>query len=565
MLNKSVEQAISWFLYIGVTFVTVFLMTDAVTDPVNSTKLAAAGAVGCAVFSIAAIHGREQLKSSSRPLLIALGLFVFSMLNSVVMSEAPLSQSMYGVYGRQTGFIFYLIMSMVAIGASILRTTKSFERVIKSLFIAGVLNVIYCAWVLIFGDFLSWTNPYKAILGLFGNPDFISAFLGIFIAAIVAYIAAPKQNTIIRMLGIVISVVAFIEIHRSKAIQGVAVTIAGSAIVGFFLVRHHFRNWIWTFFYTVIVGAVGTTALLGALQHGPLAKYVYKVSVSLRGQYWLAAIETGKSHPLSGVGMDSYGDWYRRMRSEYAVTKLPGARVITNAAHNVILDFFASGGWPLLITYLATIGLGIWTILKLIKRTRVYDPISVALIAIWICYQLQSIISINQAGLAIWGWVSLGALIGYEYATRDSVSAKEIVPNNSKKVKVHGSKFFSPQLIGGLGIVIGLLIAIPPMSADMKWKSALKSQQLIKVEAALQGGYMQPMDSMRLAQAVQMFEQSKLPDQAYKYAKIGVEFNPDYFDAWKVLYFVSKASEEDKTIALNNMKRLDPKNPDVLK
>lgn len=563
MLNRSVEQAISWFLYIGVTFTTVFLMTDSVTDPVNSTKLAAAGGVGFAVFVIAVIQGRSELKLSSIPLLMVLGLFVTAMVNSVIQSESPLSQNMYGVYGRQTGFIFYLVMSMVAIGASILRTKKSFEKIIKSLFIAGVINVTYCAWVLIFGDFLSWNNPYKAILGLFGNPDFISAFLGIFIAAIFGYIAAPKQKALIRVPGTLLALVAFVEIHRSKAIQGVAVTVAGSAIVGFFLVRHHLKNRAWPIIYTTIVSTIGAFALFGALQHGPLAKYVYKVSVSLRGQYWLAATETGKSHPLSGVGMDSYGDWYRRMRSEYAVTKLPGARVITNAAHNVILDFFASGGWPLLISYLATVGLGIWMILRITFRSRKYDPIFVSLATIWICYQLQSIISINQAGLAIWGWVSLGALVGYEFSTRDSKTEINSVSEKTKKVLASATNVFSPQLVGGVGAVIGLLIAVPPMSADMKWKSALKSQQLSKVEAALQGGYMQPNDSMRLAQSVQMFEQSKLPDQAYKYAKKGIEFNPDYFDAWKVLYFVSKANEEDKANALSNMKRLDPKNPDV--
>jgi hypothetical protein len=54
-------------------------------------------------------------------------------------------------------------------------------------------------------------------------------------------------------------------------------------------------------------------------------------------------------------------------------------------------------------------------------------------------------------------------------------------------------------------------------------------------------------------------------DQAYTYAKKGVEFNPDYFDAWKMLYYVSKSTDADKALALKNLKRLDPFNPDVLK
>jgi hypothetical protein len=231
----------------------------------------------------------------------------------------------------------------------------------------------------------------------------------------------------------------------------------------------------------------------------------------------------------------------------------------------VVLDFFASGGWPLLISYLATIGLGVWAILRVTLRTRTYDGTFVALAATWVCYELQSVISINQAGLAIWGWVLLGALVAYEFITRPVNVAAEAGTVKSKRTVSKGNSAFSPQLLGGIGVVVGVLIAVPPMSADMKWKSALMSRQLVNVEAALQGGYLQPLSSARLAEAVQMFEQSKLPDQAYIYAKKGVEFNPDYTDAWKMLYYVSKSTEADKALALKNMKRLDPLNPDVLK
>jgi hypothetical protein len=84
------------------------------------------------------------------------------------------------------------------------------------------------------------------------------------------------------------------------------------------------------------------------------------------------------------------------------------------------------------------------------------------------------------------------------------------------------------------------------------------------VEAALTPSYLTPRDSARLAQAVLAFENSKLYDQAYKYALEGVAFSPNYFDAWRVLYLISKSTPEEKTQAVENMKRLDPKNPDVL-
>ena len=105
---------------------------------------------------------------------------------------------------------------------------------------------------------------------------------------------------------------------------------------------------------------------------------------------------------------------------------------------------------------------------------------------------------------------------------------------------------------------------LPPFNADSKWRSAIVSGDVTKVEAALQPGYLQPLDSYRLASAVQLLESNKLFDLSYKYAKVGIENNPNYFDAWRLLYFINKSTEADKEVAVENMKRLDPLNKDVL-
>jgi hypothetical protein len=225
-----------------------------------------------------------------------------------------------------------------------------------------------------------------------------------------------------------------------------------------------------------------------------------------------------------------------------------------------VIDIFAYGGYPLLLSYLAILIIGAWAVIRVTLRKRAYDGTFVALVAVWATYNLQSIISINQVGLAIWGWVSVGALIAYEYSTRP-------LPESSEKPKAVKQKelIFSPQLVGGIGVVIGALIAVPPLAADVKWKSALKSQNVQQVEEALKPSYLSPTDSQRVAQAVILFENSKLYDQAYKYAKFGIQYNSDDFDAWKVLYSISKTPQNEKEEALKNMKRLDPHNPDVLK
>jgi hypothetical protein len=185
------------------------------------------------------------------------------------------------------------------------------------------------------------------------------------------------------------------------------------------------------------------------------------------------------------------------------------------------------------------------------------------MVAAWVCYLAQAIISINQIGLAIWGWLLTGALVAYEYATRPRVAVNE--PVNRKGLrKSANTGVVSPQLVAGIGVIVGLLVAVPPLSADMKWRSALDSKNASKVLEALEPSYLVPSDSQRFAQAVQLLAGSNLNEQAHQVALKAVAFNPDYFDAWRLLYALSNSTDAEKSLAIENMKRLDPRNPDVL-
>jgi O-antigen ligase len=563
MFNKAAEKTVSSILLIGTPFVSLFIVLQSVTDPVNATKLAVAGALGVSLFSLFLVFASKALFAQYRYFLLASLIFLLASVSAALNSEAPLTQNFYGAYGRNTGLIAYLVLSMVAIGGLLLKSEGNFKKIIWGLQFAGVVNVLYCAWVIAFGDFLSWANPYGNILGLFGNPNFISAFLGMFITTLMAFAASKQASWKYRIGAIVLGLVAYYEIVDSSSIQGIVVTFGGIAIVGFFAVRAYIKQAFVTYLYLVSVSIVGVFAIFGTLQKGPLA-FVYKTSVSLRGEYWRAGLKMGSDHPLTGVGMDSYGDWYRRARSENAATVLPGPKTVTNASHNVVIDFFAYGGWPLLLAYLAMLLLAAIAVVKVLRRSRSYNPVFVAMVAAWTCYEVQSLISINQIGLAVWGWLLTGALISYEVATRPENST-DLAPTSGKsRVAARASSgVISPQLVAGIGAVIGLLIAVPPLSADTKWRSAIESKDANKVLATLESNYMNPTDSARLVQAVSLFANSNLMDQARQIALKGVKFNPDYFDAWAQLYSLSNSTEREKALALKNMKRLDPLNPDV--
>ncbi len=569
MINQVAERTIARVLGFGSAFIAVVVVTGTVTDPVNVTKLFALGGVAAGAFAVATAFGFSQLWQSSKILILAVVVFLLTGISAILNSSSPLVQNIYGAYGRNTAFVTYVLLIFTLLSAAVLRSKKSFSLLIWGLLAAGLVNVIYCLWAILFGDFIPWNNPYGNILGTFGNPNFIGAFLGLFAASLVAFSLTTGVSIFYRLGSLAVFLIAVFEIVDSNAIQGRVVVAAGLGIVGFYLVRSKFSGAIAQIAYLGLAGVAGTFALLGALQIGPLTQYIYKTSVSLRGQYWLAGWNMGSDHPLTGVGFDSYGDWFRRARDEQALI-LPGPNTVTNAAHNVPFDVFAFGGWPLFIPYLLILLLTIIAIVKVTLRTRAYDGIFVTLTTAWICYQLQSIISINQIGLAIWGWLFGGALIAYEIATRPKGvgDSEKVQPEKGQKARVATKKqsesIFSSTLVAGVGAVIGLLIAVPPYSGDAKWRSAIGSQSVEQIEAALVSSYLNPMNSYKYASAVQLLEGSKLHDLALKYARVGVEFNPDHFDSWKLLYFVTAGSPEDKALALENMKRLDPKNPNVL-
>lgn len=555
-------------LFTGVPFTSMFLITGSVTDPVNVTKFFALGGVGFSALSLFLIRGFKSGFSVSRPVVILAGLFVSLSFISILTSDSPLPQNLYGVFGRNTGFLTYLFLSGLLLGALTLQKTESFKKLYLGLFFTGVINVLYCGWAAFFGDFIGWDNPYGNILGLFGNPNFIGAFLGIWISATIGYLLGAGLPLWQRISVVALLILSLYAVYETHAVQGVVVTAAGTATVGFFFIRSKTKGWLPVSLYSGAVLSFGFVALAGALQKGPLAEIVYKTSVSLRGAYWNAGLQSALSHPFTGVGMDGYGDWYRRSRSVNAATVLPGPSTVTNSAHNVVLDIFSYGGFPLVMSYLGLLLLGALAILRGIKRTRNYDPIFVGLSVAWIGYQLQSLISINQIGLAVWGWVLTGALVAYEASQRrasSSTNSEEGFKQSGRAVKTKQGEVISSPLIAGLGLVVGLILAAPPISADMAWFKATNSGNLVEVEKVLKPSYLHPPSSERLVNVVAILENSKLFDKAREYALKATEYNPENFDSWNALYSVKNSTPVEKELALKNMKRLDPNNPEINK
>jgi O-antigen ligase len=561
MLNGVIEKTLVKVLAAGSALITVFIVVGPVADPVNISKFLATGTLSFGVAALLIRGSFKSLWSENRVFFAAIALFAALSFISTLTSNVPFVQNFYGEAGRITGFLTYFFLSIFALGSASLSTTEAFKKILFGFFIAGIINLAYGLWAWQVGDFVAWNNIYGNLLGTFGNPNFMGAFLGMFGTAILAFASGPGKSWKIRLVAGLLWVLTFLEIIQTSAVQGLVLITGGVALVGFYLLRSMTKNFKLPAVYMFAVSFVGVVAVAGALQKGPLAAYIYKRSVSLRGNYWQTAVNMGMDHPFTGVGMDAYGTYFREYRTLSAATDMPGPDTISNAAHNVVLDFFAYGGFPLLISYLLIIGLAGIAILKMSKRTKQYDPVFVALASIWICYQVQSIISINQLGLAIWGWMLSGLMIAYERITRAKV-VSNAVNTESKKFpkKKTAEPFVAAGLIASGGMAIGLLVSLPPFTADYKYLHAVNGQDLVKLEAALSPNYFNPLNIYKLVNAVDILERSNLPDQAIIYARKAVVFSPLEYDAWKALYRATKSTPDEKALAKQKMIELDPLN-----
>jgi tetratricopeptide (TPR) repeat protein len=118
------------------------------------------------------------------------------------------------------------------------------------------------------------------------------------------------------------------------------------------------------------------------------------------------------NHPIFGIGIDRYGAYFK----EYREVKYPltyGFDLTSTNAHNTFIQFFATGGFFLGLAYLALNGYifkrAIYGIKNLTGNNRLFLA---GIFSSWIAYHAQSLISIDNIGISIWGWILGGSIVG---------------------------------------------------------------------------------------------------------------------------------------------------------
>jgi O-antigen ligase len=552
-MRENIQATLGKLLMWALVAVTLLITPLWSLDPINPIKMFAVSVAGFIGLGLLLANQKAlQLRRYAVPLILIFG-FMFWQLVVFVVSGSGVLQQLFGTNGRNTGLITYFGFSILLVVSLVASSVAFLKRFQFAVLVVGVSSLVYGLIQSVDADPFNWVNPYSPVFGFLGNPNFQSSLLGMLGAVVFTQLLANSVKIQIKGAYVVYLLVTFYVIKETASQQGYLVLLAGSAVSLGVYVNHKSRVLGYSYLGLAVVGFVAV--LVGSLNKGPLASLLYKDSVTYRGDYWRAGWKMTVENPIFGVGLDGYGDWYRRSRTIEATLRR-GPDVTSNAAHNIFLDISAYGGFPLVLTYIALMVLVVVSAIKVIKRSQGFKAGFVGLVAAWVAFQAQSIISINQIGLALWGWVLSGLIIGYEINTRtgDVVVEKQ----KGKTANKPAQRSAATSLSMFVGLIVGVLVGIPPYLASAEYKSALESGNATVVQEA---AYIWPVEPARMIRVAIALNENKLEDQALQVAVDATERFPETYDVWVALSSMNKVTEEQRAQALSQMKRLDPLNP----
>ena len=541
---KSSSNLLSKLATFAPLVITLFVTPLSSYDPVNIPRLFSLIIIGF-VSALALINWNLLKKGDYKSIFLISAVFVLWILVTFVLNDINLSEAFYGVTGRQTGILAYFSLVMLMLVNVINSGSNLNSSTLKTLIIAGYVNGVYGLIQSLNADPFDWINPYSPVFGLFGNPNFHASFMGITATAAIALLLKQQNEIKSRLIYVCFIPLALLNIYQTKSQQGYLVMLTGISVIVFLWFRSSSYS-RFNFIY-ISVWFIGTTAvILDILQKTPWKSIIYKESVSYRGDFWRAGWQMTLDNPIFGVGLDGYRDNFRLYRDQVATERNPNAMV--DSAHNVFIDISSASGFPLLVIYLIILLFALSSAVKVIKRSETFDPIFAGIFGCWVAYLAQSLISINQIALAVWGWALTGAIIGYEIITREE---KQQLAVKHKAIGWVGVTS---------GVIIGVSLTLPLFISDSQFRSTVKSGDVTQIQQSVEKW---PQSVIRMTLAAKILREGGFTDQAFEISIKSINLFPNNFEAWQELYANPKASEKLKLEALQTMKKLDPLNPNL--
>lgn len=547
-------------------FFTACLMTlfinPKLADPFNAPKLYLL-ICGTIILLGFLIFGGDNLVKSRDTSTILIIIFICAIGIGVLLTDVKY-QALFGDSLRQTGFIAYFGFAIY-----LLTFYKFFRFDSKHYFYIsiGALGFFLAVYGIVQNsgkDPFPWINQYNPIITTLGNPNYSAALMAILATLSFCFIFDKQIVAWQRVFFLMLTLGLILTIYLSDARQGLLSLIIG---LGFFISLKLFKkSRILGSISLVGLFSISILALAGILQRGPLERFLYKDSVSLRGHYWRAGLKMFKENIFSGVGIDSYGNYFRLYRDSNFPVRY-GYDLTSNNAHNVPIQMFATGGILVGLSYLAIIFLIIYYFIKGFKRLPGSElNMLCGAFAAWLAFQSQSIVSIDNIGLTIWGWILGGLILGLtktENLDSHALGSK----TKHQTIKSPTTLAIRPVVTGASLLLALILIAkltqseslIFKIRGDLNYSASDQSTALTELNSIIEDPFAQPWYKATSADTLyQLGLKAQAIESMERILKID-QTNPVYLNTLASMY--EDTNEFEKSINLRiKSSKYDPYN-----
>lgn len=533
---------------------TLLILPYTVSDPINLPKMVALVVLACVIAAVLMTNFKEFLQPKYRPILILSFLFMVNLFILMIKFRESIGEVFYGVPGRNTGALTYLAFLIVLLASVYISNDTSVTRVFYLLFGCGLVLIIYGFIQAAGHEPFPYVNIYESnVFGTFGNPNFQSAFLGMISVLLVPYILVSNLGVIYRVFGGVLLLASLYGIELTNSIQGFFNFIIGTAVMTFLYFK--LKNMKILSMLTLTITVLGIASVAAAFfKVGPLSDLIYKGSMAARVYYWDTAFRIALDKPFFGVGPDKYGDWLRHYRTAAEVQ----TNLTADSSHSVYFDILSGGGFPLFVIYLGITVLTILSIFRTVRRLESVNILYIALVGLWVSHQAQSLISIGHIGVAVWGWVFSGLIIGYEIHTRNL--PQELNERPIKKFTSANSDSQAAKVVvaSAVGLLIGLVIALPPFVSAQRYYNSFKTGNGEVIRAATVS---KPYNRNSFFYTINVLQSNKYTAQALELAKEATTKFPNSYSAWKLVVDLAPVGSENYEQAIKRLHEIDPNNP----
>jgi O-antigen ligase len=398
-------------------------------------------------------------------------IYLSSILAIGVSNRQSLYEVLVGSFARYNGMLSAI--SLILLFLVVINSKENTFLIARALVALGYGFVFFGLLEFMGLNLTNQTTRDTYIKLTIGNSNFASIVLVMTFAATFAKILFAKTSNMLRLVLLLSLFSHLFLIFNTNAMQGyITCVVSILFLTGARLMKSPKRlNSKIGYFIWFSIPTIGALTLIDVIYKGPISKVINFNSLIDRFYVWKASLAMGKDHLLTGVGVDSFNLWFGEYMQKETVGDL-GPVESYDSAHNIFMQYFATGGLFLFVSYCLITFFVLYCVYNLIKL-KLFNDYSIILICIWFNFQLQSLVSPEHIVISTWLWIISGALVSEYYSKVKLQKATD---------KVISRNYTYGKLSIYVILIAFILFIFPTLKAEYRVNQIIKKPYVLQSE-----------------------------------------------------------------------------------